>query len=110
VEKAAYLGIVSGVDNNRFDPESPLTREQAAVMLSRLMSSIGGFVYELLDSPAFYEMSEVSDWAVNSVFYMQTTGMMSGIGGNLFAPQDPYTREQSVVTIMRLLELLKSSE
>jgi len=107
VEKAAYLGIVSGVGDNRFDPNAPLTREQAAVMLSRLMGSIGGIVYALLDSPAFYDMDEVSEWAVSSVFYMQTTGMMSGIGSNRFAPQQPYTIEQSVVTIMSLYDLVK---
>lgn len=32
---------------------------------------------------------------------------MGGTGNNLFSPQMTYTREQSIVTIMRLYELLK---
>ena len=36
VEKMASLGVVAGVGNGRFDPDSPLTREQAATMLAAL--------------------------------------------------------------------------
>ena len=40
VEKAAYLGIVNGVGDGSFHPNDPLTREQAAVMLTRLAQSM----------------------------------------------------------------------
>ena len=33
---AAAMGIVKGKGNNLFDPFSPITREEAAVMLSRV--------------------------------------------------------------------------
>ena len=36
VEKVAYLGIVNGVGGCTFHPNDPLTRERAAVMLTRL--------------------------------------------------------------------------
>jgi hypothetical protein len=38
---------------------------------------------------------------------MQATGIMGGVGNNTFAPKDPYTREQSIITIMRLYDVVK---
>src|SRR5262245_46871663 len=42
VRKAAGIGVVQGVGDNLFAPDVPLTREQAATMLSRLAIAIGG--------------------------------------------------------------------
>ena len=103
VEKAAYVGIVSGVGNNRFDPHASLTREQAAVMLSRLLGLFNVAVTDLF--PIFYDIEEVSGWAVNAVANVWNAGIMSGVGDNRFAPQQPYTREQSIVTIMQMFDI-----
>ena len=40
VRKAAAVGMVFGVGGNRFAPDAPLTREQAAVMLSRVADAL----------------------------------------------------------------------
>ena len=32
---------------------------------------------------------------------------MNGVGENTFAPDEDYTREQSIVTIMRLYDVVK---
>ena len=104
VEKAAYIGIVGGVGNNRFDPNSPLTREQAAVMLARLANVIGQPLSA--STPTFADNNQMSSWARDGVGQVQAVGIMSGVGNNLFAPQNPYTIEQSIVTIMRLYDIL----
>jgi len=104
VEKAAYLGIVTGVGNNRFDPNSPITREQAAVMLNRLVGLFGFHSHNVF--PQFDDHQEISAWAMLAVGHIQARGIMSGIGGNRFAPQDLYTIEQSIVTIFRVFDLV----
>ena len=85
VEKAAAIGVVSGVGNNLFDPNAKLTREQAATMLSRLANAIG----EPLDEQAttFTDKGSVSTWALSAVGQMQATGIMGGVGNNTFAPK-----------------------
>jgi hypothetical protein len=104
VLKAAYIGVVLGVGNNRFAPHDALTREQAAVMLARLADALGD---PLPRQPAtFADNNAVSSWAIESVGQVQATGIMGGIGNNLFSPEGPYTREQSIVTIMRLYDIL----
>ena len=112
VEKSAYLGIVSGVGNNRFDPDSPLTREQAAVMLSNLAEALGkpfppwlmGLHPSAVLSRSMNDAGNISLWAIFEVAQVFQAGIMSGVGDNRFVPQQPYTREQSIVTIMRLYD------
>ena len=105
VEKMAALGVVNGVGEGKFAPADKLTREQAATMLSRLTEAIG----KPLPSRAatFVDNSKVSAWALGAVGQMQNTGIMGGVGNNTFAPKDPYTREQSIATILRLFNLIK---
>lgn len=48
------------------------------------------------------DISEVSEWASDSVQIISNLGIMEGVGDNKFAPQDTYTTEQAIATIMRL--------
>jgi len=101
VEKAASIGIVSGVGNNRFNPNGTLSREQAAVMMARLSAAIGNPLPNA--APTFADNDSISSWAVDNVGRIQAAGIMGGVGNNRFAPQSPFTREQSIATILRLL-------
>ena len=106
VQKAAYIGVVQGVGENLFAPDNPLTREQAAVMLSRLAGALGQPLPQ--QAATFADYAQVSYWAIDAVGQMQASGIMGGVGENLFAPGDPYTREQSIVTIMRLFDIMNA--
>ena len=106
VEKAAAVGIASGVGDNRFAPNDKLTREQAAVMLSRLAESIGKPLNG--QTVNYADINSISAWAAESVGQAQATGIMSGVGNNIFAPKDPYTREQSIITMIRLYNWIGS--
>lgn len=106
VEKAAAIGVVDGVGNNLFDPDANLTREQAATMLARLAESMENLLPK--QSPLINNDELISTWAIDAVGQMQASGIMVGVGDNRFAPQDSYTREQSIVTIMRLYGIISS--
>ena len=104
VQKAAYIGVVQGVGNNRFAPHDQLTREQAATMLMRLASAFEQALPEQVAD--FSDNEDIASWAVDAVGQMQATGIMGGIGNNVFSPRGSYTREQSIVTILRLLDFI----
>jgi len=104
VQKMGYLGIVAGVGDGNFAPNSTLTREQAAVMLARLADVIGHTLPS--SAPTFADNAQISSWAVDGVGQMQASGIMGGVGNNQFSPSGSYTREQSIVTMMRLFNLL----
>ena len=105
VEKAAAIGVVSGIGDNKFDPNAELTREQAAVMLARLADVTGRPLAQ--QAATFADNGSISSWAIEEVGQIQAAGIMSGVGDNTFAPQSAYTREQSIVTILRLYEVVK---
>ena len=105
VEKMAALGVVNGVGDGKFAPDTKLTREQAATMLARLAQVLGKPL--AAQAGTFADLGSVSSWAADAVGQMQASGVMSGVGDNRFAPADDYTREQSILTMLRLFELVK---
>lgn len=100
VEKAAYLGIVNGVGDGSFHPNDPLTREQAAVMLTRLAQSMSKHLPTA--EANFTDRAEISPWALEATGAIQGCGVMNGVGGGRFAPSLSYSREQCITTLMRL--------
>lgn len=103
VQKMGGLGIVSGVGNGNFEPNGLLTREAAAVILIRLASAFGIDINA--SSPNFIDKNDISAWAYNQVGKAQAAGLMSGVGNNTFSPKSTYTREQSIATIMRMMDI-----
>ena len=105
VQKAAAIEVVNGVGDGRFAPNELLSREQAATMLSRLASAIGKPL--ATQTVTFSDSNEIAPWAAEAVGQMQATGVMGGIGDNAFAPKSDYTKEQSIITIVRLYNIVK---
>lgn len=105
VQKMGALGVVTGVGGGRFDPDGTLTREQAATMLARLAEALGKPL--TAQAPTFADNSSIASWAFDAVGQMQASGVMGGVGNNTFAPQVSYSREQSILTMLRLYESVK---
>ena len=103
VEKMAYIGVVGGMGDNIFSPNTTLTREQAAVFLARLANALGSPLP--LAEADFADSTDIMYWALESVGQVQAAGVMSGVEGNRFAPAGAYTREQSIITMLRLAGL-----
>ena len=106
VQKMAGLGVVNGVGDGTFDPNGQLTREQAATMLSRLAGAMGRPLPA--GTAAFTDSASISSWAADAVGQMQESGVMGGTGDGAFTPQGAYTREQSILTILRLYALAQA--
>ena len=115
IAKAYNLGIVGGYNSAdtrsgvSVGPDDPITREQAATMLTRLMEqlieafdSVGrtGWSVWYADSLPFTD--EIADWAYDGVRAVYGVGAMTGTTGTTFSAKDNYTIEQSIVTIMRI--------
>ena len=94
------LGIINGKDNELFGPTDQITREQAASILNRLLSLFENNMPTILYT--FADDLSISNYARNSVYNMYEKNIMNGIGDELFAPQDTFTKEQAIVTLIRL--------
>lgn len=105
VLKMASLGVVSGVGGGSFAPDGTLTREQAAVILAKLAGELGLSLPP--SAPSFDDHASISSWAKNAVGQLQKAGIVSGTGGGNFSPNAVYTREQSIITMMKVYEMVK---
>ncbi len=101
---ASRLNIIEGIGNNYFAPTSPITREQAATMLSRtynLYSTNRNSTRQI----AFDDLDKISEWAVSGVEFCVSYDVMKGISELIFAPHEHYTREQAFATFIRLYNI-----
>lgn len=105
--RAASLGIVKGTGNGKFSPNQPISRQQAAVILSRTADVLGikaqGTALEFKDADTFADWARDGISAVTSIICgSDDQRIMRGVSDEHFLPLGIYTREQSVLTILRM--------
>lgn len=103
--QANALGIVYG-DGGKFSPDGLLTRQELAVMLSRVYTKLGGEIPEAT-AIAFADNDKVSSWAMDAVAFMSSREIMNGVGGNRFDPTGNASIEQALAIALRMFENLK---
>lgn len=103
---AYNLGFVSGTSKTTFAPDALVTREQAAVMLSRVYEKLGGKIPGVT-ATTFADDSFVSGYAKSAVAFMADKGIVSGVGDNKFNPKGNATIQQALVIAMRMFDNLK---
>ena len=105
VERLAGLGIIEGYGDGTFRPNEYITREQAAVILRRMVKCVGYSYAEDEFISGYTDYDEISEWARDGVNVMTNLGIMNGVGESKFGPKGTYTREQSAATMVRLYEM-----
>jgi len=103
---AHALGIVAGKENKRYDPEGYITREEAAVMLTRTAKLLGAKPGTMTK---FADEKQLADWSKDSVNFISSlkdnqanSFVMGSTGNNKFSPKQNYTKQQAYITIKRL--------
>ena len=91
---AYELGIVNGVGGGRFAPNSPVTREQLAVMLYNYARTAGYPISARADLSKFSDADEVSSWAAEALSWANAVELINGVGGNRLSPGGNATRAQ----------------
>ena len=95
---AAQAGYISGYRDGSMKPESPINREEAAVILSRVL--------DLTDDPAqtlvFADNAKIASWSKGKVGAVSAGGHMGGYPDGDFAPAQMITRAESVTIMNRV--------
>lgn len=94
--------LVSGVSDTSFAPNTPITREQAAVMLARYLKFSGVALEN--GTPDFQDTASISGYAKESVGAMQKAGLLSGDNEGNFRPDAQITRAEIASIFMRLCQ------
>lgn len=105
VNWAAANGVVSGVSETSFAPNSALTREQLALILYRYAQYKG---YDTTQGGMaireFADYGSISSWAAEAMGWAVNAGLISGVGGNQIAPTGTATRAQVAQILMNFCE------
>lgn len=106
VLKAARLGIVKGVGDNRFAPKDYITRQEIAVIIIRLLELVDKeLVHELEVDNSRLIQQGVSDWAIEGVGFMVKNNILQGDENGYINPLNHTTREEAVILALRTLEM-----
>lgn len=127
IVKAYHVGITDGVDADRFDPYSDISREAMSTMLTRVYKSLAldGWTLEkdsqyILDSTVsrlFTDDGKISGWARSSVYFMAGNNIIEGFEDGSFRPRNTTdaetavkyanaTREQAIIVAVRMYKNL----
>lgn len=109
IKYISAIGLMQGVGNGDFDPDSYLTREQICAVFDRMFELYDNYaIYRVTDyeigENKFYDDDAISSWAKKSVYKMQKSGFVSGYDNNRFVPKDYCTKEQVIAIIYRVLQ------
>lgn len=96
VDYVYFNKLFSGIGYNLFDPNSNMTR---AMMATVLYNMAGSPENELKAAPAVFKDVTSGAWYYSYVNWAAAQGVANGVGGGIFAPEEPVTREQ----VMKLL-------
>lgn len=103
IASAEQAGITEGFGDNTFGVSVTISREQMATMTFRALKVVDKQLDKPLKKAVFTDDSKIAQYAVESVYEMQMAGILSGVGGNLFAPTETATRAQAAKIIYMLI-------
>ncbi|MBE6037389.1 MAG: S-layer homology domain-containing protein, partial [Clostridiales bacterium] len=99
VNRCAAAGIMKG-DGTNANPDDPITREQAMVMLGRALQIEPLEDYDL---SSYADDHHVSDYAVGYVAAMVKSGIVNGTAADLLSPQANIDRASKVTILHRAI-------
>jgi hypothetical protein len=103
VQWGAKNGIVNGMGGGKFAPNSPVTREQMAALITRYADFAQFDLPAGANAPAsFRDAGSISGWAFESVERMRRTGLLNGDPEGNFHPLSGATRAEAATVFMRL--------
>ena len=104
IEVLQAVGIMSGVDENNFDPDGSITRNQMAVIMAHLLNL--DYDYYRGTNP----FTDVPEWAAPYVAACAAEGVVAGIGDGKFGGDNKVTAAQASLMIMKALGYFQYQE
>ncbi len=98
----ARLGIVNGYTDGTFRQYNELTRAEAAKILALTTQFLG--VEDTGEQYPFADRASFAGWAVEYIDFCGVKGVLKGKDGGAFSPKGTFTRQEAIVTILRIYQ------
>ncbi|OME72054.1 hypothetical protein BSK65_06650 [Paenibacillus odorifer] len=102
ISKAVAAGAILGNGEGGIEPLEVLTREKAALILSRVFN----VATSASSGVAFADDAAISSWAKEAVYAMKAAGYVEGTPEATFQPKKELTRAEAVKMINRAMGIL----
>ena len=112
VLKAYAAGITAGTSATTFSPDDTLNRQQMATFIFRALQYVKANS-DLLYTPytsklaSYDDRGQISDWAEESMTFMNALGLIAGTSDTALSPLDNCTVEQALIVAERSLNAHK---
>ena len=100
ISKAVSAAYVSGYTDGSFLPNASISRQEAAVIISRLIPSDS----KSANLTNYKDYSKISDWAKDALAIVCGNGYMGAYDDGLLHPADKLTRAQTAKIICDILD------
>ncbi|MCI8714862.1 MAG: S-layer homology domain-containing protein [Oscillospiraceae bacterium] len=105
VNTLSSMGVVNGTGSNRFQPDSPISRQDASLMIQRTLKTAGisaenGSAEDIASYP---DAASVASYAQGAVSGLARLGLIPTAGDGRLAPADPLTRADMAVLLHRAM-------
>ena len=107
---AAKTGIVTGYSDEIFGANDNITREDATVIIARVLKSLNVCASEEGEYIPFIDEELISEYAKDAVFAMAKSGIVNGVSGNYFAPENNATRAEAAKLIYEAYMFMVTKE
>lgn len=98
---ASQNGIVNGLTPTTFGPTATLTRQQMATILYNY-AVMNGATAVTEPKLTFTDAAEVSDWALDGVYFCTAQGIMNGVSETVFDPDGTANRAMGATVLDRI--------
>ncbi|AZK48378.1 glycosyl hydrolase 53 family protein [Paenibacillus lentus] len=100
---AYHAGLVQGRNDQTFDPNAPVTRQEMAVMVMKAYAFLGKSLTAQEASHSYADAAQIADWAAKDVESASSLGLIHGRGQGEYAPKAPLTRAEAAQIVYQLL-------
>jgi len=100
-------GIVNGVNDTEFAPDTNITREQIAAIMFRYAQYRGMDAVTLEENLHFTDADEISEYAVSAMNWAVGTGLINGKSATTLNPKDNATRAEIAAILQRFIKTNK---
>lgn len=95
-QKAYALGVIAGTEPGKFEPESPLTREQMAIMLVRTLEKCGVDMSLYAKHNPFTDTKNISEVTISYIDKAYGAGLVSGYQNGTFEPKKSLKVQEAI--------------
>ncbi|MEW6572126.1 MAG: S-layer homology domain-containing protein [Bacillota bacterium] len=113
VGTAEEAGLVKGYTDGTFRPEAPVTRQEIAAVMVRVLESegkmptlTGSEVQDILSR--FRDRAQIGTWAQTAIAAAVKEGIITGRQADTFAPRRLATRAEAAAMLKRVLNRLET--